>query len=81
MRTATAPKFLDDVVDEMGDGKGGTEFGASMDEAGDPEGGDDEQQNEDRMMAFRTLSKALGISAVDPQKGADALKAFIDACG
>jgi hypothetical protein len=79
MKTATAPKFMDDVVDEMGDGNGGTEYGASMDETSDDEGTDDEQK-EDRIMAFKTLAKALGLSSVDPSKGADALASFIAAC-
>lgn len=80
MKTSASPKFLDDVVEEMGDGKGGTEYGASMEEVPE-EGADDETANEDRVMAFKTLSKAIGISASDPQRGADALKAFIEACG
>lgn len=81
MKTSTAPKFLDDVVDEMGDGKGGTEYGASMDETSGDEGQDDESMNEDRLMAAKQVGKALGLGSVDPQRLADALKAFVQTCG
>jgi hypothetical protein len=80
VKTNSAPQFLDDVVDEMGDGKGGSDYGVDMEKEPDGDEGDDESQNEDRMMAFKSLSKALGLSSVDPQKGADALKAFIATC-
>lgn len=80
MKTATAPKFMDDVVDEMGDGKGGTDFGAKMDDSDEPDEGSDEEENEDRLMAAKQVAKALGISSFDPQKFADALSAFVKAC-
>lgn len=80
MKTNAAPKFMDDVVDEMGDGKGGTEYGASMDDTSE-EGGDDESMNEDRIMAAKQVGKALGLGSVDPQRLADALKAFVQSCG
>lgn len=79
MKTNTAPKFLDDVVDEMGDGKGGSDFGVEMEEEV-PEEGDDETANEDRLMAAKTLAKALGVSSFDPQRLADALSTFVKAC-
>lgn len=70
--------FLDDVVDGMGDDKGGTEYGADMEEEGD--GPDDETAKEDRLMAAGTLAKALGISTADRQRVADALEAFVKTC-
>lgn len=80
MKSNTAPKFLDEVVDEMGDGKGGSDYGVSMEEETPDDETDDETVNEDRMMAAKSLAKALGISSYDPQKLADALKAFVATC-
>lgn len=70
--------FLDSVVDDMGDDKGNTEYGADMEE---DDGADEpETAKEDRLMAAGVLTKALGISTADRQKVADALEAFVKTC-
>lgn len=75
MRTASKP-FVDEVVDEMGDGSEAEKFGADMqDEESDPEGA-----KEDRIMAVKSLGKALGIQIADPERAAEALSAFVSTC-
>lgn len=77
MKTSSKPDFLDDVVDEMGNGKGDSDYGADMEGDEEP---DDDTASEDRLMAAKQLRKALGISSGDDQKIADALKAFVSTC-
>lgn len=75
MKTASKP-FVDEVVDEMGDGSDADKFGADMeDESNDPEGA-----KEDRVMAVKSLGKALGIQIADPERAAEALATFISTC-
>ena len=69
------PDFLEEVVDDMGNDEGGTDYGADMEE-----GGGDESSHEDMLMAAGMVAKALGMPNSDNQKLADALKAFIAAC-
>lgn len=78
MKPTGKGNFLDDVVDEMGDDKGGTKYGADMADEGDDT--DDEQTNEDRIMAAAQVGKALGLPNVDKTKLAEALKTFIATC-
>lgn len=77
--------FLDEVVDEMGPEGGkndGDSYGASMDDSPEPEEADmgDEEAGEDRVMAAKTLGKALGINNADWNKVDSALSAYVRAC-
>ena len=75
MKTPGKP-FVDEVVDEMGDGSESDKFGADMeDKDSDPEGA-----KEDRIMAVKSLGKALGIQIADPERAAEALSAFVSTC-
>ncbi len=73
------PDFMDDVVSGMGtpDKKYGADMSADdgdgMDDESDPEEG-----AQDRVMAAKSLLKA--INAGDASKLADALKTFVSAC-
>lgn len=82
---AKKPKrdFLDDVVEEMGPKNDGDSYGASMDDSPEPaeeDMGDDEEAGEDRVMAAKTLGKALGITNADWNKVDSALSAYVRAC-
>jgi hypothetical protein len=74
MRTAPKKEFLDEVVEDMGDGDEAI-YGAEMEEEGD-----DETAKEDRIMAVKQLGKALGVNIADPERAADALATFIQSC-
>lgn len=75
------PDFLDDVVDDAGPDSSDDEYGAKMSED-DGDGMDDESDPEeaqqDRVMAAKTILKAMNSG--DASKLADALKAFVSAC-
>lgn len=81
MKTSTSKKddFLDEVVGEMGDEDGNAKYGASMEDEGEMEEGD-ETMEEDQVMAAKQVGKALGLPNVDGTKLKNALKAFMDAC-
>lgn len=76
------PDFLDDVVGGMSppDKKYGADMseedGDGMDDESDPE-----ESQQDRVMAAKSLIRALGLSGADASKVADALKSFVAACG
>ena len=81
-KDSSKPSGLDSIIDDMGDGEGGTKYGADMEDEAD-EGSSDEEK-EDRVMAAGALASALGIDTEAPkfdrQKVADALEAFVKTC-
>lgn len=77
------PSGLDSIIGDMGDGEGGTKYGADMEDDEADEGSSEEEQ-QDRVMAAGALASALGIDTksetFDRQKVADALEAFVKTC-
>lgn len=78
MKTNSKPDFLSEVTDEMDKG-GDDAYGADMGDDETDEGSSDEEK-QDRILAIKSFGKAIGVTIEDPERAAEALSTFIEAC-